>query len=417
MGTRSELGQTRRQLQKGWERYMQAGTQVRSAASGLRPEIVTSWERSADRVPIAMAEAPLDDPDDVREAWERTPLRAAVSRLEAELRSAADDGGLAVAVTDPAARILWTCQGSTMSRRAEGVNFVPGGRWDEPSVGTNALDLAIRVDKAVVVHAAEHFSPCVHDWTCWAAPIHDPATGRPLGVLDLSTTWDRNHPMGVATVSAFARLLEQALPVRRTRAGCAVPEAAAPQGPLDLRLLGAAEAQLDGLPLLLTRRQLEIVALLALHPEGLSLGDLHGKLYGDRPVTRSTLKAEISHLRSVFGGGIASRPYRIAVPVRCDAIDVLERLRAGRLLDAASVYGGELLAGTDAPCLIEHGNYLAVAVREALLAEPDPDAVLRYSEAVPYDVDVLERAIGALGRGSHPVLPLLRARLEAAYAL
>jgi hypothetical protein len=55
----------------------------------VRPEIVTSWERSAGQVPAGVSGAPLADPDDVREAWERTPLRVAVSRLESELRSVA----------------------------------------------------------------------------------------------------------------------------------------------------------------------------------------------------------------------------------------------------------------------------------------------------------------------------------------
>jgi hypothetical protein len=414
LATRSELRQTRRRLSEAWERYVGSGARAGSAASGLRPEIVTSWERSVGRVSNTVAEAPLADADDVREAWERTPLRVAVSRLESELRSAAEDGGLVVAVSDPGTRILWTCEGSFMRRRAEGVNFVPGGRWDERSVGTNALDLATRFDKTVTVYSAEHFSACVHDWTCWAAPIHDPGTGRQLGVLDMSTTWDKNHPMGVATVTAFARLLEQALPVL-TPPSMPAAAAPAPQGMLELRLLGRSEATLDGLPLLLTRRQVEIVALLALYPGGLRLDALHAQLYGDRRVAPATLKAEVSRLRSVLGGAIASRPYRITVPVRCDAVDVLDLLRSGRLLEAAAAYGGELLAGTDAPGLAEYGNYLAVAVREALLAEPDPDAVLRYAEAVPGEIDVLERAIGALGHASHPALPLLRARLDAAY--
>ena len=65
-----------------------------------------------------------------------------------------------------------------------------------------------------------------------------------------------------------------------------------------------------------------------------------------------------------------------------------------------------------------HANplHLEVAVREALLADPDPDAVLRYVEAVPYDTDVLETAIAALDGGSCSALPLLRARLANAYA-
>jgi hypothetical protein len=304
-----------------------------------------------------------------------------------------------------------------MRPHAEGVNFVPGGRWDEHSVGTNALDLALRVDRPVTVYSAEHFSPFVHNWTCWAAPIHDPATGAQLGVVDLSTTWDKNHTLGYTATSVFARLLEQALPVRQQSATTTSrPAPLARRGPLELRLLGRSEARLDGLPLLLTPRQMEILALLALHPEGLRLDALHAHLYGDRPISLVTVKVEISRLRNVLGDAVASRPYRLAVPVRCDAAEVLEQLRAGRLRDAAAAYGGRLLPGTEAPGLIECGDYLEVAVREALLADPDPDAVLRYVEAVPYDTDVLETAIAALDGGSCSALPLLRARLANAYA-
>jgi hypothetical protein len=421
MPTTSALRPDRRRLVRAWERYVSTDRQTRTALpppKGLRPEIVGSWERCADQVATEVPEAPMADLDDTRSAWEATPLRVAVTRIEPQLRSAAEDGGLIVAVTDPVARILWTCDGSVMRRRAESVNFVPGGRWDESSVGTNALDLALRIDAPATVYAAEHFSPWVHEWTCWAAPVHDPATGRQLGVLDLSTTWDRAHPMGTATAAAFARLLEQALPVRVVRAvrgGPAPPAAPARPSSLDLRLLGRAEARLDGVRLPLTHRQLEILALLALHPDGLRPDALHARLYGDRPVSRATLKAEVSHLRTVLGGAIAARTYRIAVPVRCDAVEVLAHLRTGRLLDAVSAYGGDLLAGTDAPGLTEYGSYLAVAVREALLADPEPEAVLRYAQTAPYDIDVLERALCALRGRPHAAAPLLRARLRAAH--
>ena len=45
--------------------------------------------------------------------------------------------------------------------------------------------------------------------------------------------------------------------------------------------LWVAEARLGGMRLVLTRRQMEILALLALNREGLSLGMLHSLLYGD----------------------------------------------------------------------------------------------------------------------------------------
>jgi hypothetical protein len=60
-------------------------------------------------------------------------------------------------------------------------------------------------------------------------------------------------------------------------------------------------------------------ALLALSPGGLDLGELHARLYGDRPVSPGTLKAEMPQLRAVLGGRLTSRPYRIDT-CRCAAM-------------------------------------------------------------------------------------------------
>ena len=74
--------------------------------------------------------------------------------------------------------MLWTYGGRVMRRKAESVNFVPGGRWDDLSVGTNALDLANRSAAPAMVFSAEHYASIVHNWVCWAAPLHDPVDGR-----------------------------------------------------------------------------------------------------------------------------------------------------------------------------------------------------------------------------------------------
>ena len=132
--------------------------------------------------------------------------------------------------------------------------------------------------------------------------------------------------------------------------------------------------------------------LLALNPDGLDLGDLHARLYGDRPVSKGTLKAEMSQLRAVLGGRLESRPYRIGLDVHCDVADVLHRLRAGDVLGATERYGGELLSGTESPALAEFGNFVTVALRNSLLADPHPAAVQRYLELAPYDLDLLGSA-------------------------
>jgi hypothetical protein len=81
--------------------------------------------------------------------------------------------------------------------------------------------------------------------------------------------------------------------------------------------------------------------------------------------------------------------------VRCDVTDVLDRLRAGDVAGAAERYGGELLPWSESPALIEYGNFITVALRTALLSDPQPAAVLRYTETAPYDLELLERCAPA----------------------
>jgi hypothetical protein len=407
MGVQGELRDRRVTAMQAWTTFVEHGD---AAEPLVRPEILHSWQRSESAVGLDVTAAPLADEDDTRSYWKQSPLQVAVQRVEAELRRTAEDGDLVLAVTDPETRILWTYGGRVMRRKAETVNFVPGGRWDDTSVGTNALDLAQRLAEPAMVFSAEHFSPMVHNWVCWAAPVHDPATGEQLGVIDLSTTWDRTHPIGLATARVLARLLETAMP-----GGASTPLATAEAAPgLSLRLLGGADATLDGRRVLLNRRQTEIVALLALNPEGMSLEHLHASLYGDQAVTLSTLKAEVSHLRRALDGQLSSRPYRLTMPLRTDVDDVLGLLRRGRVADAVAAYGGDLLPGINSPALAELAEYIAVAVREALLVRPEPDAVLRYTALAPYDTEVVEVCLATLGNSPHPAVPMLKARLAAA---
>ena len=406
----SDLTARRREAVLAWTTFVENGD---GAADLVRPEILESWQRStAAALDHDLREAPLDDEGDTRAYFEASPLQRAVEAVEAELRRTAEDGDLVLAVTDEQTRILWTYGGRVMRRKAETVNFVAGGRWDEASVGVNALNLAAERRTPAMVFSAEHYAPIVHNWVCWAAPLHDPVTGTHLGVIDLSTTWDRTHPIGLATARVLARLIEAALP--HSAAPLPGPLPVEQESGLRLTLLGTAAAHLDGQRLLLNRRQTEILALLALNPAGLSLEHLHAHLYGDERVTASTLKAEVSHLRSALGGRLSSRPYRLELDVATDVDTVLRLLRAGRVVDAVRSYGGDLLPGTNSPRLIEVGEYVAVAVREALLSGPDPEAVLRYSELAPYDTEVLEVCLGALGTAPHPGKALLKGKLAAA---
>src|ERR1700709_1655324 len=69
------------------------------------------------------------------------------------------------------------------NRAADDMNFVEGALWSERSAGTNAIGTAMAAAHAVQVFAAEHFTEPVQRWTCSAAPVVDPDSGRLLGII------------------------------------------------------------------------------------------------------------------------------------------------------------------------------------------------------------------------------------------
>ncbi|HOT81597.1 MAG TPA: hypothetical protein PKY13_16505 [Microthrixaceae bacterium] len=362
---------------------------ARALGVATAPEIDDSWSRCRPVIDASSAAAPVDaEPDEVEERWAASPIRRSEVGLEERLTQAADAGDLVAAVTDEEGRILWSAGGRSMRRTAETVGFVPGGRWDESSAGTNALGLALRWGRPASVFSAEHWCDAVRDWVCWSAPVRD-RTGRPIGVIDLSGRWDRATPLAEVAVGTLARLVEEHLPDDDT------PE---PSG-LRLRLLGHAEATFDGQPLALGPRQMELLAALAL--EGPStLDELRWHVYGDRPISPTTIKAEMSHLRQLLGGGIGSRPYRLTVPVEVDVTTLRSELRSGDLGRVTAGYNGSLLVDSEAPFADDHRHVFDVALRESLLARGRTPELLAFALVHPYDEAVLERAVAVAAAGS-----------------
>lgn len=405
------LRRRRAELEHEWSRRVPARLPPPEgpAPGRLRDEIAASWSRSLALVDPARDSAPVED--DVPARWRDSPLRGPVLELADELRAIADDAGFIAAVTDESGTILWTCGGRVMRRRAERVNFAPGGRWDETGMGTNALSLALRDGRPSAVFSAEHLVAALHGWVCYSAPIRSPG-GRILGVLDLSSTWDRSHPLAMSTVRTLVAAIESRLagltPARPSES------ADAASAGLRLRCLGVGQAWQAGIPLRLRPRQLEILTLLALEPAGFSPERLQTALFGDRPVTPATLKAQVSHLRRALGGdALSHRRYALTAPVDCDATAVLAALGRGDTTAAVHAYTGPVLPESDVPGIAEWRTYLEVAVREAVLASPDPAHALRYGERHPYDTAVHEHAHRLLP-AADPRRGIAAARMRAA---
>lgn len=347
----------------------------------LRDEVAESWRLSIGSVSPDLAHAPVDD--DAPARWSDGPAAHAFELVRDELVQIASDGDFVAAVTDAEGAIVWMVGGRTMRRRAEAVGFLPGGRWDEAAVGTNALGLALRTGRPSAVRATEHFAPMVHDWVCYSAPIADPAGGPPLGVLDLSTTWSRANPLALSTVAALAKNLELCV-------AAAGPHRRDPS--LRVEVLGSDTVRLADRRLDLPPRQIELLTVLSLHPGGLRLEELHDRVHGESPVSPSTTKAELSHLRRRIGSALASRPYRLEGSWSADHVEVLAALRAGDVDAAVAAYRGPLLPRSVAPSVEEHRHVIAMAVRSAVIAAPTPARLAALRSAMPDDPYLAELA-------------------------
>lgn len=112
---RSDLHARKVAAMRAWTSFVEQGD---LAEAMVRPEILSSWNRSVAAIPTDVAQAPLADEGETASIWRDSPLQVAVENVETELRRTAEDGDLVLAVTDAETRILWTYGGRVMRRKA-----------------------------------------------------------------------------------------------------------------------------------------------------------------------------------------------------------------------------------------------------------------------------------------------------------
>jgi GAF domain len=403
--------------------------------AGARPvvrEVVkSSWLRSAQAHVDPDAEPPVILLDDDLVAYRAAHrLAEVIDVLRDLLGSAAGDGGHLMAVSDAGGRLLWVEGDRGARRQAEAINFVEGAVWDEAHAGTNAPGTALAVDQPVQIFATEHFRHPVQSWTCAAAPIHDPATGQILGVVDITGGDVVAHPHSLALVRAAALAAEAQLAWHRSGpANLWVHQSQAQAqarfqsqcGPARLEALGRADGILrrDGRETRLGRRHTEIMIILSAHPEGLSGEQLADALYHG-PTAQTTLRVELNRLRHIVGDLLRSRPYRLAGPIEADFLEVAAALRRGDTAAAAAAYHGPLLPSSEAPGVEAQRRWLDARLRSTILADADPAVLAGFAERFGFDDLQLWERLAALTPAGSPRRAVAAARvaqLRADYGL
>src|SRR2546430_1230804 len=176
--------------------------------SALRDEIVRSWERCAraglrpDRF-----EVPYDADVDYRGrlCWAAGPV---LDRVGDDL----DGTGVGLLLTDQRARVLARrVADHDTAGLLDGVQLAPGYGYPEEQIGTNAIGTAIAGRGPALVVGQEHFADALTRLACAAVTVADPATGRVIGVVDVTCAADNASPLMLPLVKRAAWEIGQRL--------------------------------------------------------------------------------------------------------------------------------------------------------------------------------------------------------------
>ncbi|HEY5198217.1 MAG TPA: GAF domain-containing protein [Solirubrobacteraceae bacterium] len=220
VGDRLEQARALRRLHEAFQSGKDVGGRVRAV-------VMRSWARSADAGidPSGHLARIVMDDREIEERWSRHPLYPVLPMLRDLLSGATSESSHMLVISDAKGVLMWIEGHHRVIEATHDMHFVCGADWSESGAGTNALGTAIAVDHPVQIFSAEHFNRIVHPWQCSGAPIHDPATGEILGVVDLTGHLRTAHPHTLALVTAAAGMAEAYLRHDQLRRDQAVREA------------------------------------------------------------------------------------------------------------------------------------------------------------------------------------------------
>ncbi|MET7764895.1 GAF domain-containing protein [Streptomyces sp. NPDC005393] len=174
----------------------------------VRPPILDSWQRSrfwgvdTDRI-----EAPYNADFDPHSRL-ATAARPVLDRLSEALHGTP----MCLILTDSKGRVRERRTGDrALHHHLDDICLAPGFSYAEEYVGTNGIGTAAEDGRTAHVFGSEHFSERLQRVSCAAAPIRNPASGRVLGLIDL-TSWQHSaSPLMLALVREAAADIEERL--------------------------------------------------------------------------------------------------------------------------------------------------------------------------------------------------------------
>ena len=175
-----------------------------------------------------------------------------------------------------------------------------------------------------------------------------------------------------------------------------------------IKFLKTSYIRLDNERIDLPVKQAEIIALLALYPDGLSAERLDDLQFG-RGGDSNRTKVAVSRLRKEIP--ISTAPYRLTVPFKADFIEASKLLDAGQWQKALNLYTGPLLPLSESPTIVEHRAFLEESFRQTALSAKDSDALIQLGTVLDDDLEIWLAAKAHLPPGDYRG-PAIAARIR-----
>lgn len=167
----------------------------------LPPRLAASWQRSeAYGVPLEGVEPVFTG------TAEGDSLFHQVGReVLGDLHRTLANEPISLMLTDPDGLVLNRLSGDhSLLRALDKVHLAPGFAYSEREAGTNGLGLALADRVPTVVRADQHYSLSLCTYTCAAAPVLHPDTGRLEGCVNITTWSDSSTDLLLALAQSAA---------------------------------------------------------------------------------------------------------------------------------------------------------------------------------------------------------------------
>ncbi|MBC7343375.1 MAG: sigma-54-dependent Fis family transcriptional regulator [Clostridia bacterium] len=202
-------------LKKAWELFI---TEGRVLDEVVRPVIATSWQRCA-KLGVDPKSRRLGinvPPDDLAHRLARNAsLISAARPYLHSLYALVSGSGFIIFITDQDGVILELLGDPDVLPKYKAMNLVVGAMWSEKASGTNAVGTALVTGIPLQIVGPEHYCALIHQNTCSAAPIFDPAD-QLIGVINMTARNSLVHPHTLGMVVAAAQAISNELQIRES---------------------------------------------------------------------------------------------------------------------------------------------------------------------------------------------------------